>query len=75
MIRRKENAMLADIIISPDGAIQVITREGSFAEGKEKVESILEDLRASGMNVSAETKFEQHRHEGGKVKAGTRIEN
>jgi hypothetical protein len=67
--------MLADIIIGPDGAIQVITREGSFAEGKERVESLLGDLRASGMNVSADTKFEQHRHEGGQVKAGIKIEN
>lgn len=67
--------MLADIIIGPDGAIQVITREGAFAEGKKRVESLLDDLRATGVDVAADTKYEQHRHDDVGVKAGIRVEN
>jgi hypothetical protein len=67
--------MLADIIIGPDGTIQVITQEGTFSEGKEKVGALLNDIRASGLKVSPDTKFEQHRHDDGRVKAGAKVEN
>lgn len=54
--------MKAEIVISPSGEVTVITREGTFAEGTEKISALLEALKASGVAVG-DVRFEQHRHD------------
>jgi hypothetical protein len=59
----------AEIIISPNGEVAVVTREGTFQEGAARISAFLDALRARGVEV-AETKFEQHRHDEEKVSLG-----
>ncbi|RJO61782.1 MAG: hypothetical protein C4542_05555 [Dehalococcoidia bacterium] len=54
--------MLAEIVISPNGDVSIITREGTFASGTEKITAFLQQLQAKGLNVE-DVKIEQHRHD------------
>lgn len=54
--------MKAEIVISPSGEVTVVTREGTFAGGVEKITALLEALRSAGVAVE-DAKFEQHRHD------------
>lgn len=58
--------MLAEIVISPGGEVTVVTREGSFEEGAEKISALLAALEALGVK-SESVKFERHRHDKEKV--------
>lgn len=60
--------MKAEIVISPFGEVTIITREGSFAEGTERISMLLEALKARGVAVE-DVKFEQHRHDAEKAVA------
>lgn len=55
--------MKADIVISPRGEVTIVTREGTFESGTGKIEALLNELRASGIEIVGEPKFEQHRHD------------
>lgn len=55
--------MKAEVVISPSGEVTIVTREGTFDGGKEKVEQLLARLKASGVKIQGEPKFEQHRHD------------
>lgn len=60
--------MKAEIVISPSGEVTIITREGSFVEGTERISALLEALRAARVAVE-DVKFEQHRHDAEKAAA------
>ncbi|MGB9804673.1 hypothetical protein, partial [Desulfofundulus sp.] len=46
----------------PDGKLTIITREGTFAGGVEKLVALFEELRSSGIDIE-NVRFEQHRHD------------
>ena len=55
--------MKARVVIGTDGAINVFITEGTFAEGKVKLEGLLADLKVNGVKFEEEGKVEQHRHD------------
>lgn len=55
--------MKAQIVVTLDGEIQVITREGNFEEGRLAIEQLLATLKAQGVNVELDGPVEQHRHD------------
>lgn len=55
--------MRADIVITLDGQIRLITQEGSFEEGKVRLEGLLKALKVQGVEVQLEGPVEQHRHD------------
>lgn len=54
--------MQADITIGPDGEITIITREGTYQGGTEKITALLEAFKSQGVNIE-DIKVEQHRHD------------
>lgn len=54
--------MQADITIGLDGEITVITREGTYQGGVEKITALLEALKSRGVDIK-DIKVEQHRHD------------
>lgn len=54
--------MQADITIGLDGEVTVITREGTYQGGVEKITALLEALKSRGVNIEG-VKVEQHRHD------------
>jgi len=62
--------MQAQICISLDGTVTIVTREGTFEQGRERIEALLGTLRAQGLEVRLERPIEQHRHDAaGQVEA------
>ena len=60
--------MKAQVVITLDGQVSVITREGTFEEGRQVIETLLADLKTQGVDVQLTGPVEQHRHdEPGKV--------
>lgn len=55
--------MKARIIITPDGKIAAFIDEGSFAEGKAKLETLLADLGGLGIELTDIGEVEQHKHD------------
>lgn len=57
--------MRVSIVITPDGKLSAITREGTFAEGKAKLLELAAKLRAEGIEIPplSDSDFEQHRHD------------
>lgn len=57
--------MKVSIVITPDGKLSAITREGTFAEGTAKLLALAAALRAQGIEIPplSEADFEQHRHD------------
>jgi hypothetical protein len=51
------------IVVTPDGRLSAITREGTFAEGKARLLELAAKLRAEGIEVPPLSDFEQHRHD------------
>lgn len=51
------------VVILPDGQISVFTDEGSFAEGKEKIEAVFAALQVKGIQFVETSPVEQHRHD------------
>ena len=67
--------MKATIVVTHDGKISVVTREGTFEEGKAKLKKFLKSLGAEGVELDREisdSDFERHRHghEKARVKRG-----
>lgn len=54
--------MKAEIAISPDGKVTVVTREGTFAGGTERLARLIANLKKGGIKVE-DVRFEQHRHD------------
>jgi len=55
--------MKAKIVITLDGQISIVTQEGSFEEGKARIESLLAKLEVQGININLTNEVEQHRHD------------
>jgi hypothetical protein len=55
--------MQAQICITLDGQVSVITREGTFEAGRQRTEALLNELAAGGLEVSLTRPVEQHRHD------------
>ncbi len=55
--------MQVQVVITLDGQVSIVTREGSFAEGKAVIERLLDALQAQGVNVQLTRPVEQHRHD------------
>ena len=58
--------MKATIVVTHDGKISVVTREGAFEEGRAKLKEFLKSLGAEGVELDREisdSDFEQHRHD------------
>lgn len=53
---------VAEIAISPDGKLTIVTRQGTFTEGAEKIAKFTESLEISGIKITAGPRIEQHRH-------------
>lgn len=62
--------MKTRIVILPTGILRVFIEEGTFEEGKAKIEKLLRDLRAKGLEVELDGDVEAHRH--GDEKVGQR---
>lgn len=55
--------MKAKIAISLNGEIRIITKEGSFETGSDKIEKLIELLNLDGLNIKLDGAIEQHRHD------------
>lgn len=55
--------MKARVIITDDGQIRLFIEEGTFEEGKKKIEDFLAWLEAEGLAVESQSQVEQHRHD------------
>ena len=57
--------MKATIVVTADGRISAVTREGTFGEGKAKLLALAGKLRAAGIELPplSDSDFEQHRHD------------
>lgn len=51
------------IVVEPNGKISLFSDEGTFGEGKEKIESLLSYLQAQGIDLADISPVEQHRHD------------
>ena len=54
--------MKANIVITLEGQVQIITQEGSFEAGQAKIAALLAALQAQGLEISLDGPVEQHRH-------------
>lgn len=58
--------MQADIAIGPNGEVTVITREGTFQGGVEKIAALVNTLKNLEIDIK-DVKVEQHRHDDEKI--------
>ncbi len=62
--------MKAQIVITLDGQVSLITQEGTYEGGTAKIESLLAELKAQGLEINLTGPVEQHRHdEPGQIKS------
>ncbi len=54
----------AKVVILPDGQMSIFIREGSYEEGRQKLQALIKSLGAAGVEFADEGKIEQHRHHG-----------
>lgn len=59
--------MKARIVVTPEGKIQVFIDEGTFEEGRKKIEQVFKGLQINGITLDDIGPIEQHRHEDGTV--------
>lgn len=55
--------MKAQIVITLEGEISVVTQEGNFEDGKARIEALLAALKAQGLEIDLAGAIEQHRHD------------
>lgn len=55
--------MKAQIVITLDGQVSVVTQEGSFENGKLAIDKLLASLKAQGLTIELTGPVEQHRHD------------
>ena len=51
------------LVISPTGEIGLFSDEGTFDEGKVKIESLIKQMQSAGMSMDEIGQVEQHRHD------------
>ncbi len=49
-------------VVVIDNRVQLFTDDGTFAEGKVKLEALLRELQADGIKLAEVGEVEQHRH-------------
>jgi hypothetical protein len=52
-----------DIVVTPDGKINIFTRSGTFAQGKKAIMKLIEALKVHDIELQNISPAEQHRHE------------
>lgn len=57
--------MRAQVIVLPNGSFALMIQEGDFAQAKDKIEAVIADLRARGIEIESVSKIESHRPAGG----------
>lgn len=62
--------MKVRIVVTNDGQVSLFSEDGTFSEGKEKLELMLKYFQAQGIELSDIGQVEQHRHDGDGVLAG-----
>jgi hypothetical protein len=55
--------MRAQITVGRDGKITIITQNGTFTAGVEKINEILAALKTEGIEITKADSPEQHRHD------------
>ena len=55
--------MKANIVITLDGQINIITQEGTFEAGAGQIRRLLAELAGQGLTISLDGQIEQHRHD------------
>jgi hypothetical protein len=55
--------MKANIVILPTGEVSIVTQEGAFEAGKERIEALLQALKLQGLKIDLAGQIEQHRHD------------
>ena len=51
------------VVVSDDGQIGFFDQNGSYAEGKDNILTMLAALNAAGIEAPTDVKVEQHRHD------------
>lgn len=54
--------MKANIVITPDGQISIITQEGNLEGGQAAINKLLAALNVQGTKIKLNGPIEQHRH-------------
>ncbi len=57
------SGLAARVVVTLDGKVSVITTEGTFEDGKGKIEGLLAQLGAQGLTITLERPIESHRHD------------
>lgn len=55
--------MKAQVVITLDGQVSIITQEGTFQAGLVTIEKLLDILKAGKINIELTGQVEQHRHD------------
>jgi len=55
--------MKARVVILPNGQLSVFVDEGTFEEGRAKLEAFFKELGAKGIKIESVSQAEQHRHD------------
>ena len=55
--------MEIQIVITQDGQMSLFSKQGAFIEGKEKIDLILQILKAEGIKFDSLGDVEQHSHD------------
>ncbi len=58
------------VVVTNDGQVSLYSDDGTYAEGKEKLEMILGQLKTQGIELTDIGQVEQHRHDDGQVLSG-----
>ena len=56
--------MKANIVITLDGQVNIVTTEGTFEAGSLAIDKLLAALNLDGLNIKLDQPIEQHRHDG-----------
>lgn len=55
--------MEVEILVDTEGKVSFFVREGTFAEARQKLERLIEELKATGLEFAEEGQVERHRHD------------
>jgi hypothetical protein len=55
--------MKAQIAITTDGKLTIITQEGTFEQGQAILLELLQTLGVNGLDITVDGPIEQHRHD------------
>jgi len=64
--------MEIQVVITNEGKLSIFSKEGTFLEGKEKIDLLLQILKAQGVEFDLIGDVEQHTHDKPKVSVKTK---